>query len=136
MKIFFSRLFLKIYDFPLQFFFDVSLADEANNLMDWKQLMNSQPQGHQEQNDAAPQPKQLLNFLVYISKEKNLAHVILATSDYFLASWLAGSRFHSFEFYFYITILVNLILICSFICSFCRGIGREQLWNRGLGGPD
>jgi hypothetical protein len=43
-----------------------------------------------------PKLKNLLAFLVAISKEANLAHVVLATSDYFLANWLSGSRcFHN-----------------------------------------
>jgi len=49
--------------------------------MDWK-----------EQDSTEPNLKRLLAFLVAISKEANLVHVILATSDYFLASWLKGSK--------------------------------------------
>ncbi|KAL4517960.1 hypothetical protein Ndes2526A_g02326 [Nannochloris sp. 'desiccata'] len=55
----------------------VIVIDEANDLMDWK-----------EPDPLQPELKQLLSFLVSISKEDRLAHVILATSDYFLANWL------------------------------------------------
>ena len=61
----------------------MSLADEANELMDWKEPDPSQPE-----------LKRLLNFLIAISKQKRLAHVILATSDYFLASWLSQGGFY------------------------------------------
>ena len=59
----------------------MSLADEANELMDWKEPDPSQPE-----------LKRLLNYLVSISKENGQAHVILATSDYLLASWLSQGR--------------------------------------------
>ena len=49
--------------------------------MKWKELESTEPQ-----------LESLLAFLVAISKEANLVHVILATSDYFLASWLKGSK--------------------------------------------
>ncbi|KAG7671184.1 hypothetical protein KSW81_003323 [Nannochloris sp. 'desiccata'] len=55
----------------------VIVIDEANDLMDWK-----------EPDPLQPELKQLLSFLVSISKEDRLAHVILGTSDYFLANWL------------------------------------------------
>ncbi|KAG7674807.1 hypothetical protein KSW81_006224 [Nannochloris sp. 'desiccata'] len=55
----------------------VIVIDEANDLMDWK-----------EPNPLQPELKQLLAFLIGISKQKRLMHVILATSDYFLANWL------------------------------------------------
>ncbi|KAG7673479.1 hypothetical protein KSW81_006689 [Nannochloris sp. 'desiccata'] len=55
----------------------VIVIDEANDLMDWK-----------EPDPLQPELKQVLSFLVSISKEDRLAHVILATSDYFLANWL------------------------------------------------
>ena len=51
-------------------------------LMDWK-----------EEDSTEPNLKNLLTFLVAISKEANLVHVVLATSDYFLANWLDGSKF-------------------------------------------
>ena len=59
----------------------MSLADEANNLMDWK-----------ETDPLQPELKQFLNFLVSISKEDRYAHVVLATSDYFLVNWLNQGR--------------------------------------------
>jgi hypothetical protein len=53
----------------------VIIIDEANTLMDWeeenKQSLNA-----------------LLKFFVYLSKQEQLAHVILATSDTFLTQWL------------------------------------------------
>jgi hypothetical protein len=49
--------------------------------MDWTEPGSSQPN-----------LKKLLDFVVAISKEANLVHVVLATSDYFLASWLKGSK--------------------------------------------
>jgi hypothetical protein len=59
----------------------MSPADEANLLMNWK-----------EPDPLQPQLKELLDFLIGISKEKRLAHVILATSDYFLANWLTQGK--------------------------------------------
>ncbi|KAG7673868.1 hypothetical protein KSW81_007051 [Nannochloris sp. 'desiccata'] len=55
----------------------VIVIDEANDLMDWK-----------EPDPLQPELKQLLAFLIGISKQKRQAHVVLATSDYFLANWL------------------------------------------------
>jgi hypothetical protein len=49
--------------------------------MKWKELESTEPQ-----------LESLLAFLVAVSKQLNLVHVILATSDYFLASWLKGSK--------------------------------------------
>ncbi|KAG7671494.1 hypothetical protein KSW81_003629 [Nannochloris sp. 'desiccata'] len=57
----------------------VIVIDEANMLMKWKELESTEPQ-----------LESLLAFLVAISKEANLVHVVLATSDYFLANWLKG----------------------------------------------
>ncbi|KAG7674661.1 hypothetical protein KSW81_000305 [Nannochloris sp. 'desiccata'] len=57
----------------------VIVIDEANNLMDWTEPGPSQPK-----------LKTMLDFLVAISKEANLVHVVLATSDYFLANWIKG----------------------------------------------
>jgi hypothetical protein len=48
-----------------------------------------------EQDERKPQVKRILNFSVAISK-KNLAHVVLVTSDYLLVNWLGGSKFYSF----------------------------------------
>ena len=61
-------------------------ADEANDLMDWS-----------ESDPSNPQLKALFNFLILISKQLNLVHVILATSDYFLVGWLTGSKLYSFK---------------------------------------
>ena len=66
----------------------MSLADEANELMDWK-----------EPDPLQPELKRLLNYLVSISKENGQAHVILATSDYFLASWLTQGGFYLRSFF-------------------------------------
>ncbi|KAG7674525.1 hypothetical protein KSW81_000175 [Nannochloris sp. 'desiccata'] len=55
----------------------VIIIDEANKLMSWK-----------EPDPLQPELQRLLDFLIGISKQKLLAHVILATSDYFLANWL------------------------------------------------
>jgi hypothetical protein len=57
----------------------VCAADEANKLMRWRE-------------EDAGDLEDLLSFFVMITKEKQLAHVVLATSDYFLVSWLAGSE--------------------------------------------
>ena len=51
----------------------VIIIDEANALMEWK--------------DAATLSA-LLKFFVYLTKQEQLAHVILATSDTFLTQWL------------------------------------------------
>lgn len=61
------------------------LADEANKLMSWK-----------ESDPLQPELQALLDFLVSISKEKQQAHVVLATSEYFLASWLSQGRLVTF----------------------------------------
>ncbi|KAG7666862.1 hypothetical protein KSW81_000627 [Nannochloris sp. 'desiccata'] len=61
------------------------VIDEANMLMDWTEPIPSPQSGSSQ-----PKLLKLLAFLVAISKEANLVHVILATSDYFLASWLKG----------------------------------------------
>jgi hypothetical protein len=89
---------------------NIPLADEANMLMKWKELESTEPQ-----------LESLLAFLVAVSKQANLVHVVLATSDYFLASWLKGSKYLNL----YLccrTIKVILISIC-----FCRGSGQQQL---------
>ena len=51
----------------------VIIIDEANALMEWKD---------------AETLSALLKFFVYLTKEEQLAHVILATSDTFLTQWL------------------------------------------------
>ena len=51
----------------------VIIIDEANALIDWED----------EKSLAA-----LLKFFVYLTKQEQLAHVILATSDTFLTQWL------------------------------------------------
>ncbi|KAH7620546.1 putative ATP-binding protein [Nannochloris sp. 'desiccata'] len=55
----------------------VIVIDEANMLMDWK-----------EEDSKEKNLKHLLAFLVAISKEANLVHVHVATSDFFLVTWL------------------------------------------------
>jgi hypothetical protein len=63
--------------------------------MDWKEPAPLQPE-----------LKFLLEFLVSISKEDRLAHVILATSDYFLANWLTDGKlccFYCLDFWSKIT---------------------------------
>ena len=49
------------------------IIDEANALMEWKDTESLSA---------------LLKFFVYLTKEEQLAHVILATSDTFLTQWL------------------------------------------------
>jgi hypothetical protein len=72
-------------------------ADEANELMEWR-----------ESDPSNPQLKSLFKFLIQISKQLNLVHVILATSDYFLVGWLAGSEFHfSYKFWHNSTLRVH-----------------------------
>jgi hypothetical protein len=51
----------------------VIIIDEANRLVKWKD---------EESLDS------LLAFFVYITKQEQLAHVILGTSDTFLTQWL------------------------------------------------
>jgi hypothetical protein len=46
-----------------------------------------------EADTSNPNLKRLLNFLTVISKQDKLAHVVLATSDYFLANWLYDRKF-------------------------------------------
>ncbi|KAL4518707.1 hypothetical protein Ndes2437B_g00790 [Nannochloris sp. 'desiccata'] len=66
-----TRKIQKVMSYP------VIIIDEANKLMSWK-----------EPDPLQPELQRLLDFLIGISKQKLLAHVILATSDYFLANWL------------------------------------------------
>ena len=51
----------------------VIIIDEANALQEWED---------------AKSLKALLKFFVYLTKEEQLAHVVLATSDTFLVEWL------------------------------------------------
>ena len=51
----------------------VIIIDEANNLTKWKDTESLE---------------QLLAFFVYLTKQEQLAHVILTTSDTFLTQWL------------------------------------------------
>jgi hypothetical protein len=51
----------------------VIIIDEANALMEWKEPETLSA---------------LLKFFVYLTKQEQLAHVILATSDTFLTQWL------------------------------------------------
>ncbi len=51
----------------------VIIIDEANALMEWKDTKSLNA---------------LLAFFVYLTKEEQLAHVLLATSDTFLTQWL------------------------------------------------
>jgi hypothetical protein len=55
-------------------------ADEANALIEWK-----------EEDKGEVQLNQLIRFFVKVTKEDNRAHVVLATSDFFLLEWLRGS---------------------------------------------
>jgi hypothetical protein len=61
--------------------------------MNWMEPIPSLQSGFSQ-----PKLLKLLAFLVAVSKQLNLVHVVLATSDYFLASWLKGSRFQCFHF--------------------------------------
>jgi len=51
----------------------VIIIDEANALMEWKETATLNA---------------LLKFFVYLTKQEQLAHVVLATSDTFLTQWL------------------------------------------------
>jgi hypothetical protein len=44
-----------------------------------------------------PELQTLLDFLVAISKQKQQAHVVMATSEYILANWLSQGRLHFFH---------------------------------------
>jgi hypothetical protein len=57
----------------------VIIIDEANALMKWKDKESLE---------------QLLAFFVYLTKQEQLAHVILATSDTFLTQWLDKGALH------------------------------------------
>ncbi|KAG7667011.1 putative ATP-binding protein [Nannochloris sp. 'desiccata'] len=69
-----DTLFENLKQLPNQ---PVIIIDEANKLMRWHELDPSRPN-----------LEILLSFLTAVTKQDNLAHVVLATSDYFLASWL------------------------------------------------
>ena len=56
-------------------------ADEANRLMEWC----GDDKGETDLKD-------LLSFFISATKEESRAHVVLATSDFFLLEWLRGSR--------------------------------------------
>jgi hypothetical protein len=71
-------------------------ADEANELMDWKE---SDPRN--------PQLDTLFRFLILISKQRNLVHVISASADYFLVSWLNASKFYLISLCFIFKLTVN-----------------------------
>ena len=55
-------------------------ADESNKLMEWRQ-----------EDQAAL--RELLSFFVLVTMEQKVAHVVLATSDFFFTSWLANRTF-------------------------------------------
>lgn len=59
----------------------VIIIDEANVVMEWKE----QDKGHAEL-------KKLLRFFVRVTKQEHLAHIVLATSDYFLTTWLENGK--------------------------------------------
>ena len=61
-------------------FINLFLADQANELMLWK-----------ESDTSTDKLGALLNFFILISKQ-GWAHVVLASSDYSLVYWLLGSR--------------------------------------------
>ena len=73
-------------------------------LMDWD-----------EPNSSKPNLKKLLSFLTAITKQDKLAHVVLATSDYFLASWLYDRKFpDSFCFYVFFQLVYAKAVLISF----------------------
>lgn len=59
----------------------IPAADEANRLMKWR-----------EDDEGGTQLEELLCFFVFITKQAKRAHLVLATSDFFLVEWLRGSR--------------------------------------------
>jgi hypothetical protein len=87
--------------------FCVSLADEANNLMDWEEDTGSSKR----------ELKKLLDFLTAISKARRLAHVVLVSSNYFLATWLSQRRLYLHLLFRFLSIFSYnqgiLLLICS-----------------------
>ncbi len=100
---FYSNSFLHF--FPL-----FHAADEFNVLKQWKA----------KDKDAL---KNLLEFLKRICKEKELAHIVLASSDYFMVSWLRQSKFFfcnskTFPFDAFIT----FIKFIKYPPSNCRGL--------------
>ena len=58
-------------------------ADEVNKLKKWRKTPREETN-----------LEGLLDFLRRICKEQNKAHVLLATSDSFMVSWLEKSKFH------------------------------------------
>ena len=71
-------------------------ADEVNVLRQWKA----------KDKDAL---KNLLDFLKRICKEKERAHIVLASSDFFMVSWLKASKSLAIQKYFPTwKLLVNL----------------------------
>ncbi len=61
----------------------VIIIDEANALIEWKETETLNA---------------LLKFFVYLTKQEQLAHVILATSDTFLTQWLDSGAPHMWTF--------------------------------------
>lgn len=62
------------------------VIDEANVLTEWQYSSIEQQQAL----------KALLRFFIRTSKQENLGHVILPTSDYAFIKWLAGEIGHDF----------------------------------------
>jgi hypothetical protein len=85
---------------PCNYIFVIFFADEANKLMRWHELDPSRPN-----------LEILLSFLTAITKQDNLAHVVLATSDYFLASWLYDRRFFGSIFIQVFELILNRSLL-------------------------
>ena len=68
-------------------------ADEVNKLKRWK------PKDEEKL-------KSLLDFLRRTCKEKERAHIVFASSDFFMVSWLQSSRFFVIQRYFTLWILL------------------------------
>jgi hypothetical protein len=88
----------------------VIIIDEANALMEWKdkESLNA-----------------LLKFFVYLTKEEQLAHVILATSDTFMTQWL-DSGAPLLSACVFVLLSRRLISLCSQARSKARSAPR--LW--------
>ena len=82
-----------LFKLTLPFSLSIRDADEVNDLKRWK------PKDEEKL-------KSLLDFLRRTCKEKERAHIVFASSDFFMVSWLQSSRFFVIQRYFTLWILL------------------------------
>ena len=85
----------------------------------------------EEPDPSRPNLRKLLNFLTAITKQTKLAHVVLASSDYFLASWLFDRKFSASIFLYSLPAYKNRAVDCFHLIRYCRWIDQRQVQSRG-----